>query len=239
METKQILFYLIIAVLVYLIYNFFFKDHTVVDLQGMHNAKVNFPIDSKSLPSSGGSNDYTFSVWIYVNTWSYKYGKPKIILRRSTSGSGGGEPIPEIFLDENSNDLRIKLATYSSGNSGAKGNDDECNIKNIPLQKWVHILMSVNGRTNDVYIDGKLVKTCMLNGVAMLDKLGKLDLCPDGGFSGYTSKLRYYARAVNPREAYEIYKEGFSDSWLGESASKYKLKLAFFSDGSEMNSWSI
>ena len=238
METKQILFYLIIAVLVYLIYNFFFKDHSVVDLQGMHNAKVAFPIDSKNLPSSGGSNDYTFSVWIYVNTWSYQYGKPKVILRR-TDSTADKNPIPEISLAGNTNDLQIKLGTYASGDSGAKGNVDTCNIKNIPLQKRVHILMAVNNRTNEVYIDGKLVKTCMLDGVAMLDSKGALVLCPDKGFSGYTSKLRYYARAVNPREAYEIYKEGFSDSWLGESTSKYKLKLAFFSDGTEMNSWSV
>ena len=121
----------------------------------------------------------------------------------------------------------IKVSTYQSGSSGAGGNEDECSVKNIPLQKWVHILMSVNNRTNDVYIDGKLVSTCMLQGVGMNDKNASMVLCPDGGFSGYTSKLRYYARAVNPREAYEIYKEGFSDSWLGESASKYKLKLAF------------
>ena len=99
--------------------------------------------------------------------------------------------------------------------------------------------MSVNNRTYDVYIDGKLVSTWMLMGVAKLDNKGPLQLTPGGGFSGFTSKLRYYARSINPREAYEIYKEGFSDSWLGESTSKYKLKLAFFSDGSEMNSWSI
>jgi len=222
---------------VYLIYNFFFKDHTVVDLAGMHNAKVALPIKADKLPSSGQSQDYTFSVWIYVNTWSYKYGKPKTIIKRSHSDGGG--PIPEMFLMGNTNDLMIKVSTYQSGSTGAGGNEDECTVKNIPLQKWVHILMSVNNRTNDVYIDGKLVSTCMLQGVGMNDKNASMLLCPDGGFSGYTSKLRYYARAVNPREAYEIYKEGFSDSWLGESASKYKLKLAFFSDGTEMNSWSI
>lgn len=236
METKQILFYLIIAVLVYLIYNFFFKDHTVADLQGMHNAKVAYPIEASKIPSSGASQDYTFSVWIYVNTWSYKYGKQKTILRRGTAE----QPMPEIFLKGNTNDLQINLATYADGSSGSSaGTPDYCHVKNIPLQKWVHILMSVNNRTNDVYIDGKLVSTCMLQGVAMNDKNASMTLCPDEGFSGYTSKLRYYARAVNPREAYEIYKEGFSDSWLGESASKYKLKLAFFSDGTEMNSWSI
>jgi len=238
METKQILFYLIIAVIVYLVYQFFFKDHSVADLQGMHNAKVAVSINADKMPSSGGSNDYTFSVWIYVNNWSYKYGKEKVIFKRETSDSDKS-PIPQISLGANSNDLKLKLTTYSGGDSDSKGNVDECHVKNIPLQKWVHILMSVNNRTNDVYIDGKLVSTCMLMGVAKLDNKGPLQLTPGGGFSGFTSKLRYYARSINPREAYEIYKEGFSDSWLGESTSKYKLKLAFFSDGSEMNSWSI
>lgn len=238
MEMKQILFYLIIAVLVYLIYQFFFKDHTVADLQGMHNAKVAVSIAADKMPSSGGSNDYTFSVWMYVNNWNYSYGKEKIILKRVTSDSAK-KPIPEISLGANSNDLNIKLTTYNSTDATADSTEDVCPVKNIPLQKWVHLLMTVNNRTCDIYIDGKLVKTCMLAGVAKLDNKGPLQLTPGGGFSGFTSKLRYYARAINPREAYEIYKEGFSDSWLGENASKYKLKLAFFSDGTEMNSWSI
>jgi len=238
MDTKQIIFYLIIAVIVYLVYNFFFKDHAVADLQGMHNAKVAVSIAADKMPSSGGSNDYAFSVWFYINNWNYNYGKEKIILRRETNDKSKN-PIPEISLGANSNDLMIKLTTHNSSDATAGSTEDVCPVKNVPLQKWVHMLMTVNNRTCDVYIDGKLVKTCMLQGVAKLDNKGELLLTPNGGFSGFTSKLRYYARAINPREAYEIYKEGFSDSWLGESASKYKLKLAFFSDGSEMNSWTI
>ena len=238
MEMKQILFYLIIAVIVYLIYQFFFKDHTVVDLQGMHNAKVALPIAADKLPSSGGSNDYTFSVWMYINNWNYKYGKEKVIIKREDT-TAKKNPIPEISLGANSNDLNIKITTHNSSDSTAGSQSNTCPIKNVPLQKWVHLLFTVNNRTADVYLDGKLVKTCMLEGVALLDDKGPLTLTPDGGFSGYTSKLRYYARSINPREAYEIYKEGFSDSWLGENASKYKVKLAFFSDGQEMNSWSI
>mgnify|MGYP003311353823 CR=1 FL=1 len=74
MDTKQIIFYLIIAVIVYLVYNFFFKDHAVADLQGMHNAKVAVSIAADKMPSSGGSNDYAFSVWFYINNWNYNYG---------------------------------------------------------------------------------------------------------------------------------------------------------------------
>ena len=50
---------------------------------------------------------------------------------------------------------------------------------------------------------------------------------------------RELGKLLNRLKTHQIYKEGFSDSWLGESTSKYKLKLAFFSDGTEMNSWSI
>ncbi len=234
---KQILFYAIIAVIVYLIYQFFFKDHSVADLQGMHNAKVVANIAADKMPSSGGSNDYTFSVWIYINNWNYNYGKEKIILRRAKADKKS--PMPELSLGANSNDLNIKITTFNSQDRSGGDTEDVCPVKNVPLQKWVHILTTVNNRTCDVYIDGKLVKTCMLAGVAKLDNTVPLQLTPDGGFSGFTSKLRYYARAINPREAYEIYKEGFSDSWLGETASKYKVKLAFFSDGQEMNSWTI
>ena len=203
----------------------------------MHNAKVALPIAAEKLPSSGGSNDYTFSVWLYVNNWNYKYGQEKIILVRKTTT--GDKPIPMISLGETTNDLNIKITTHNSSDATASSTTNTCPIKNIPLQKWVHLLFTVNNRTADVYLDGKLVKTCMLEGVAELDDKGPLTLCDNGGFSGFTSKLRYYSRSINPREAYEIYKEGFSDSWLGESASKYKLKLAFFSDGQETNSWSL
>ena len=96
--------------------------------------------------------------------------------------------------------------------------------------------MTTQNRTLDVYIDGKLVKTCMLGGVAKMDPTAPLQLCPEGGFSGFTSKLRYYARSVNPREAYEIYREGFSDSW-GAVSNRYKVKLAFFKDNNEVNSF--
>ena len=99
--------------------------------------------------------------------------------------------------------------------------------------------MTTQTRSVDVYIDGKLVKTCLLAGVAKLDSTAPLDVCPDGGFSGFIGKLRYYARSINPREAYDIYKEGYSDSWASESANKYKVKLSFFHDNNELNSLSF
>ena len=76
----------------------------------------------------------------------------------------------------------------------------------------------------------------------------KLLVCPsnvavnDGsaaqnGFTGFLGSVRHYTRAIQPREAYAIYKEGYSGgNWLSDMFNKYKLKIAFMEDQKELNS---
>ena len=56
-----------------------------------------------------------------------------------------------------------------------------------------------------------------------LVKAPKFHLTPNGGFDGETSKFRYYSRTINPREAYEIYREGPGSNWLSDLLNQYKL----------------
>ena len=60
-----------------------------------------------------------------------------------------------------------------------------------------------------------------------------------GGFSGQTSKFRYIARTVSPREAYEIYREGPGGNWLSDLLNQYKMKLSFIKGNEEINSFEI
>ena len=60
------------------------------------------------------------------------------------------------------------------------------------------------------------------------------DTDANSGFSGFVSKFRFYARSVPPREAYELYRQGFSDSWGGSAMSKFNLKFAFLKDDAEV-----
>jgi len=216
------------------VYVVYFRDTTSVNLATMHNARVAKVIAADKLPGGAGTNDFTYSMWVYVNNWNYQYGKRKIIIRRMNKAN---EVCPMISLGATTNDLECTLATYSGGEASSS-QEDTCPVKNIPLQKWVHVLLTTQTRSVDVYIDGKLVKTCLLQGVAKLDSAAPLDVCPDGGYSGFLAKLRYYARSVNPREAYDIYREGFSDS-LSSVGSKYKVKLSFYHDNNEINSLSF
>ena len=106
----------------------------------------------------------------------------------------------------------------------------------------MEISLLLNNKAIDVYLDGKLVKTCIL--LAFKHKAGqnlivadKSSKTVDGtGFSGFIAKLRFYSRTVNPREAYEIYKEGHGSSWLANLLSQYKLKFAFLKNNKEVKS---
>tara|TARA_Y100001935_G_C16838419_1_gene282845 strand:- start:183 stop:461 length:279 start_codon:yes stop_codon:yes gene_type:complete len=91
----------------------------------------------------------------------------------------------------------------------------------------------------DSYIDGKLVKTSLLGGSPKIFGDTDIHICPGGGYDGYVAKVRYYARTLNPREVYELYKEGPSKSLFGNLLGKYKLKFAYYVDNKEEGALTI
>lgn len=238
MDIKKILLGVIVILIVYATYSYFFSDSTSVNLVGLHNAKKMIRIPGTSLPGNPGTVDYTFSIWLYINTFNYRHGEEKVILYRGKDKkkNSAAEQSPILTLGGSTNTLTLKTLRHDSSPANSLSS---CTIDNIPLQKWVHIVFTTNTTSMDMYLDGKLVKTCMIGGVPKMNKSADLVLTPDGGFSGYTSKLRFLARSVDPREVYAIYKEGHSDSLLGGLLSKYKLKLSFMKGSEEINSISI
>lgn len=82
-----------------------------------------------------------------------------------------------------------------------------CDIVDLPLQRWNHIAVVLWNRNLDVYLNGKLARSCALKSVPQINN-GSLFLFKDGGFSGDLANLRYYNRAINTDEVYSIYKKG-------------------------------
>ena len=104
-------------------------------------------------------------------------------------------------------DQNIYCTDVDMQKSGAK-------IENINMQKWVNIITTVNNRSLDTYINGKLIKTKTFNNVidTTAFNYGNIVITPNGGFGGYVSKVRYYPRYITPNEAWNIYKDGFGDA---------------------------
>ena len=236
MDYKKLILGVLIVIILYIIYRYVFKDNTSADLATDTNAKSQTVIPADNIPGNPASVDFTFSIWIYVDSWQYKYGKDKVIFRRSNKQ---GDLSPSVNLAAATNDLNVTLVTFPDKNVGSGGNTETWRIHNIPLQRWTNIIVATNNRAVDTYIDGKLVNTHVLKGVPKMDKDSPIYLTPDGGFSGNTAKFRYYARTLSPRESYQIYKEGPGGNMFTDLLNKYKLKVQFLKDNEEINGFEL
>jgi hypothetical protein len=103
-----------------------------------------------------------------------------------------------------------------------------CMIQNIPIQKWTNIIVTVDEKALDTYLNGKLVKTCLLASPqhTIADDTA-LQLTPDGGFSGYTARFKYWGTAISPQEAWNVYKNGPGGNFLSSFFNQFKLQLNF------------
>jgi hypothetical protein len=247
---ENLLILTVVVIIVYWIYNYFKKDN--YHLSGIQAGTKSKIIKGNKLPANKTSNNYAYSVWFYVKDWQYRLTETKELLRRSSSGSGSGEDSnPNITLAPYENNINIAITTYPThggvgdgaggdGNKGGGGkNSHNCTIRNFPLQKWCNLIISLNGRSLDVYIDGKLVRTCVLPGVPKINSNAGIYITPDGGFSGWTSNLQYFQNPLNPQQAYNIYKEGYGGSGFLSIFEKYKIKIAYLVDNKEEGSVEI
>jgi hypothetical protein len=130
--------------------------------------------------------------------------------------------------------------TSTGYNCTMSTNKESVKIENINMQKWVNVLVTVNNRTMDVYINGKLVQTKSFNNIIDTNAFnhGGINVTPNGGFGGFISKVQYYPYYVTPQKAWSIYRDGFGDAF--ESAlNKYNLSVSFYEDSVEKSKYYV
>jgi hypothetical protein len=82
-----------------------------------------------------------------------------------------------------------------------------CDIVDLPLQRWNHIAIVLWNRSLDVYLNGKLARSCTLRNVPVLND-GPLWLTLDDGFKGDMASVKYYNNAINAKKVYALYEKG-------------------------------
>lgn len=225
-------------------------------LQGMKDAKIESVISASSLAKNNPnipSSNFAYSTWFYINDWNYRYGEPKVIFGRmgAKSGSQGGsvpgvsgvDPCPAVVLGAVENNINVSLGCYpgidQQPEAGANTIVHTCTVANVPIQKWTHLLISVYGRTLDIYIDGKLVRTCLLPGVASINSSADVYVTPQGGFDGFTSNLEYYPYSLNPQDAWNIYVKGYGGNIFSGWMNAYTLQVSVLENGMEKGKLSL
>jgi hypothetical protein len=154
---------------------------------------------------------------------------------------------PAVVLGAITNNLDITMSVYPGIENISETTENSntmfhsCVVPNVPIQKWVNLLISVYGRSLDVYLDGKLVKTTLLPNIVYSKNISTYDVVvtPNGGFSGWTSKFQYYPSSIDPQTAWNIYQKGYGASMLSNIFGKYQVKVSVVENGAESSSVTI
>lgn len=237
MEVQTIVLMAVVLILLYIVVAYVMSGPSV--LTANVSAKTAQTVESTKLDNSNSAAaNFTYSIWFYLDDWNYRIGEPKVIFSRA---SDADNVCPLVQFKDYTNSIDIKVRCSNSSATSPTNVTDTCTVNNIPIQKWVHLLISVYNKTVDVYLDGKLVKTHILSYPPKVDaiKNSPVQITPGGGFSGWTNRFQYWPDATNPQMAWNIYQEGYGGNWVTNLFSQYSVKLAVMEGDKEASSITI
>jgi hypothetical protein len=236
-----ILFVFVIALRigVTLLSYFFTQSRSPKLFKGMVDAKqlIVIPQDPKTsnaviIPRSSNEDqgiEFTWSCWIYIDDLTYNSGKYRCVFYKGNDFSLTKNPndnkglnfpnnAPGLYISPDTNNLDIFMNTYAVIN-------EKITISNIPLNKWVNVIIRCQNRTIDVYINGTITKSHKLLGVPK-QNFGDVYVAPDGGFSGYISNLWYYDYALSPMDISSLVSSGPNTKLIKSEAQDLAIRDA-------------
>lgn len=214
-------------------------------INGMVDASVQLsipqdPQDTTSVTISRSSNatdgiEFTWSCWIYIKDLTYLTGQYRCVFykgndysinpdRDNAIGLNFPNNAPGLYIAPNTNDLVIFMNTFKVIN-------EQVTIPDIPIGKWVNIIIRCQNTNLDIYINGTIAKSLQLHGVPK-QNYGNVFVAANGGFSGYISNLWYYNYALGTSEINTLVEKGPDTTMTGSDSMNMKnpdyLSLRWF-----------
>jgi predicted secreted protein len=182
--------------------------------------------------------EFTWSVWIFINDLGNTDNKYKHIFHKgndSTNDVGLNYPnnAPGLYISPNTNELTVIMNTYDVIN-------EEVTVPNIPIGKWVNVIIRCKNNTMDIYINGTATKSVRLIGVPK-QNYGDVYVAMNGGFDGYISNLWYYNYSLGTTAIQKIVKKGPNKNMTGNPSMNMKnpnylsLRWYFYGNNDEYN----
>jgi hypothetical protein len=161
---------------------------------------------------TGAEFSYSFFLWINPSTFKQEDG----LLHIMHKGNPSPFPLmgPGVFLKSNQNTLRVYMNSSKTWNN-------YIDIDNIPVKKWVHVVIMGRANAVEIYINGNIAKKLNLDGAVFYQNFGNLYLFNQrtlvlnpstipslgndilqifGTYSGMMSNLYYYNYALSYTE---------------------------------------
>ena len=190
--------------------------------------KTEFPVIKFSENAETGI-EFTYSVWVNL-TGESETDKYKNVFNKgnvstvSTAGVPDGTNAPGLYVktnSDNTNSALVIMDTMESDgsiNAVSGTNYKSIEIKNLPNNKWANIMIRVQNRILDVYVNGVLTGRKDLEFIPR-QNYSSVNICQNGEFSGKLSNLRYFDTALNVFQINQIVTSGPDTSTSTDSVS--------------------
>ena len=179
--------------------------------------------------------EFTYSTWIYLNGETSEQDMFKHVFSKGDLGTGmpsinadgilatSGNNAPALYIKNNSADktnsgLIIMDTMKGEGALTIKSEFKYIEINNLPFKQWVNIIIRLQNRILDVYVNGVLTGRKDLEYVPR-QNYGPVNVCQGGGFNGNLSNLRYFDSALNVFQINQLVASGPDTSTSKNSPS--------------------
>lgn len=164
--------------------------------------------------------EFTWSTWIFINNLETNAGIYKHVFSKGNNNlnqNGLIQPnnAPGLYIAPNTNALVVLMNTFNVIN-------EEIVIPDIPINKWVNVIIRCQNTTLDVYINGTISRSVNLMGVPK-QNYGDVYVAMNGGFNGYISNLWYYSYALGTAAIQSIVNSGPNTKMIGSSGLSDKM----------------
>ena len=106
---------------------------------------------------------------------------------------------------------------------------EEIDISNVPLDKWICLVLRVKNNVIDVYVNGVITNRHYPLGVVKQNTYN-VYTGQNGGFDGYISRLKYDNKALSAVELQDIYKKGPKTDLIGNNIEPEYTKISNLSN---------
>jgi len=216
----------------------YITDNKSITIAQNPNVKRSKPISLSDNERTGIEFSYSFYLYVHPSTFREHAG----LLHLFHKGYANPFPLmaPGVFMHAHTNTLRVYMNTF-------KGWNQYADVQNVPVNKWVHMVVLCKNKALEVYVNGNLSRKMAFDGFApyqnyqdihcfsqrsftlrkaTIPSLGDADMEIVGAMKGMLSRLTYFNYALAYSEIHQLMNEGPSSTMDGDMMNDIPPYLA-------------
>lgn len=155
--------------------------------------------------------EFTWSVWIWVDQPTLSNNQTSTTNQYHHVFSKGSDQVgsdgiltpnngPGLYIGPNYRELVVVMSTFENP-------QEKIIIGDIPIRKWVNVIIRCDQRTFDVFINGVLTRSHILKGIPK-QNYDNVYIGLNGGFNGHVSSLKYFAYLLGTNDIQSMIDSG-------------------------------